>query len=84
MSKLNKTERAVMVEFLDRLADAMGNAGCNDYTLPDSPEGKLLWVDAETEAGEPLPLPTAVGPFYTQDFMVLAALRKKLGLESPQ
>lgn len=35
-------ETKILLDFLDQLNDYFGSAGCNDYTLPDSPENRLL------------------------------------------
>lgn len=76
--KLNKTELAVFCELLDRFADALGNAGCNDFNLPDTEEGRKLAVEVDdlTNDGDGRPQPQ----LCCMDWAVLAVLRKKAGL----
>lgn len=42
---LNQTELKLLNEFLEDLSDRMGNAGCNDFDMPNTPEGKQLEID---------------------------------------
>lgn len=39
---LNKLERELLGGFFDRLEDYMGNAGCNDFDVPNTTEGQEL------------------------------------------
>ena len=74
--------------FLDQLEDHMSNAGCNDYTLPNTPENKKFlremisasfskddaeWMLEELEEQDCKTL-------YTIDSSVFGYLRRKLGL----
>ena len=76
---MNETEWAILNEFLDRLSESMGNAGCNDYTLPDTPEG---WAIAAEVAAERDEKPDTI--YVTvNDWEVLDVLRKKLAAAFP-
>lgn len=78
MDNLNATERAVMCDFMGRLQQHMGNAGCNDYDLPDTDEGHALAKEAEDLDNDD---PQVPAPLCTYDFKVLSVLCKKLGWE---
>lgn len=75
--QLNETEKKILGEFLDRLSDHMGNAGCNDYDLPDSPEG---WELAKEVAASFPDSPPVEPTLLTYDWAVLNILCKKLGV----
>lgn len=84
MNELTETERTILIEMLDDLANHMGNAGCNDYTLPDTDGGRKLAEDVEAflcedDKDRERHIPARLD---TSDFAVLACLRKKLNLES--
>jgi hypothetical protein len=86
MLKLNETEKRIFSDFLDQLSDYMSNAGCNDYDLPNSEEGKMLWLENENRVKkdnyEPLldKIPENQKDFCTFDWILLSTLRKKIGL----
>lgn len=40
--KLTTLERKILFDFLKQLSDHMGNAGCNDYCLKNTPEAQAL------------------------------------------
>lgn len=39
---LNDTERELLIYFLDDLIGRFSNAGCNDFTMKDTPENRVL------------------------------------------
>lgn len=51
MAKLARTKSDVIKEGIDLLDDYMSNAGCNDYTVMNTPE---LWALAEEAAADNL------------------------------
>lgn len=73
---MNALEMTILFEFLDRLADSMGNAGCNDYELPDTPEGWALRREVEAAMDEP----GDCDRLSTYDWAVLSVLRDKLNM----
>lgn len=81
MLNLTDAERDVFKQFLDRLAESMGNAGCNDFDLPKTPSGEKLaidyadYVNKDSSDGVIEPVRMCV-----MDWILLAMLRKKVGL----
>lgn len=85
MAKFTKLEKELLDKFLDELEDHQSNAGCNDYTLPNTVEGRRIrdksvrlsmdkkdadeWLAGED--GEEAHI-------YTMDYFVLRYLRNKL------
>lgn len=51
MAKLAKTKFDVLKDGINLLDDYMSNAGCNDYTVANTPE---LWLLAEESAADNL------------------------------
>lgn len=43
---LTNAELTVLKDFLDQLSDHFSCAGCNDYTLKNTPENRDLLIDA--------------------------------------
>lgn len=80
MEILNDTERKVFIEFLNRLSENMGNAGCNDYQLPDTPEGWQLACEHANSINKDNPSgPQEKPQLICYDWILLSILRKKLG-----
>lgn len=78
---MTKHEAMLLDEMLEELDERFSRAGCNDYSLPDTPENWQLVkeAEAETEKDNPDPEPyVRDGKVHTSDFIVLAHLRKKL------
>ncbi len=44
---MTKNEATLLSKFMDDLSDIQGNAGCNDYSLKDTPENRKLLLAAE-------------------------------------
>lgn len=47
---MTRHEAAGIAAFLDELGDRFGNDGCNDLTLPDTPENRAMILAAEAHA----------------------------------
>jgi len=67
------------------LDERLGNAGCNDYQLPATPENKKLMTQviqrayAPQDQIQPLKdLESSPDHFLTMDFLVLGYLRKQV------
>lgn len=70
-------EKKLLMDFLDRLGDEMGNAGCNDLTLEATPENIAL---ATPEDEEDVPS-VRDGKICMLDFVVLSNLKRRLEQE---
>jgi hypothetical protein len=71
---MNDTEWKILNEMLDDYAERLGNAGCNDYDLPDTGEGWEIAADVALESDDPDEEPR----LCVMDFCVLNVLRNKL------
>jgi hypothetical protein len=74
---MTKNELEILDGMLERLSDIMGNAGCNDYELPDTPENRELVTQAHHEELD-FTIRVYKGMIQTTDWVVLGYLRKKL------
>jgi hypothetical protein len=84
MAELNEAEKAALKRLLDDYGERLGNAGCNDFDVPNTPENLAMVAAAQydpanhTEDNEP----NVDGDrIYTTDFVILDHLVKRLGLE---
>jgi hypothetical protein len=41
---MNQTEAQLLLPLLDILRDALSCNGCNDWSLPNTPVGRVLWL----------------------------------------
>jgi hypothetical protein len=86
MSQLNETEKRIFSDLLDYLSQTLSNAGCNDYPIENTDEGKALWLEIENSVrednGDPLldKVPENQKDFWTFNWLLLNTLRKKLEL----
>lgn len=76
---MNSTEKAMLLKFLDNLSDHMGNAGCNDLDLENTPDNYELVAAAEKYCAEqnkeePRPPHVYKNKICTTDFIVLSYL----------
>ena len=74
-------EAQLLAKFIDDLGRRMGNAGCNDFTLPDTEENRTLVRSAEQygmgkDAKEKLDVQG--GKIVTDDFVVLDYLKHRM------
>lgn len=75
--ELTETEKKVLSEMLDDFADRLGNAGCNDFRMPDDLAFRQAVADYQNvDDPDAHAKPSAIG----YDFIVLAYLRSKLGI----
>jgi hypothetical protein len=81
---LNASESKILFEFLERLSDVFGNAGCNDLSLEDTPENRELVLNAEAYSyGDEASGEVRVynGKIGTMDHTILRYLIHRLGGE---
>lgn len=87
---LNSTEREWLRVMLDRLSDVMGSSGCNDFDVTLTPEsraalGQVFNQFSDVESGEQYSDLMAAkpdgDPFVIYDFLILAHLRERLGVD---
>lgn len=82
--KFNELEKKLLLEFLDELDDHYGNMSCNDFSLPNTPEGRELheasirYGMSKEEADEWLAEKPKGKKISTFDSTVLGYLRHKL------
>lgn len=77
---LTKSELKQLIKFLENYGEDLGNAGCNDLILDNTPENRAMvkaamkdqcdedWDDTDTKNKK----------FYSTDFIVLGYLNSKL------
>lgn len=90
MTPLNPTEKAWLVDMFDRLGDLLGRSGCNDFDVTINAENKatlaevVQLLDAESaEHYAALLAKAGHGDRFTiYDFLILAHLRERLGVDS--
>lgn len=77
---LNKAEVKLIIMFLDEYAELLGNNGCNDLKLDNTPENREIVKSAEKDqSGEDWNDTVPKGKsFYTTDFVVVGYLADKL------
>lgn len=46
MENFSALEKETLLGFLDDLDERFGNAGCNDFDVPNTPEGRALFAAA--------------------------------------
>ena len=78
----------VVVQFLEKCSDELGNHGCNDFELPDTQFNRILVARAAWEGGDPNEYKTLEeaiadlhiydGKILTYDFMVCSKLAEIL------
>lgn len=88
MNKLTAVEKETLFDFLKDLEDRMGNAGCNDFIYPATPEGRQFAenvVNAVYDDSEKEELLDDIkdayetgGPCYGYDWIVVIYLKKRL------
>lgn len=49
---LSKTEKTVLLSFLEELIERFGNDGCNDNSMPDTPENREFLKAVSKESDE--------------------------------
>jgi len=85
-TKFTALEKKLLFEFLDELSDHYGNAGCNDFEVPNTVEGRALFTAAvrysysEDDANRELAqaFEWSGGAIATVDSTILGYLRHKL------
>lgn len=83
---LHDCERKALGELLDILDHKLSTAGCNDMRLEDTPENRNMiycaekWNDPAMSEEDARTFSTDDGKVFTNDFLILAYLRKKLGV----
>ncbi len=84
MEKFTTLEKKLFSKFLDELEDCHSNAGCNDYDLPNTPEGREIHqvsvrqAMSKKDAEEYLDIESKGKKICTMDSFVFSYLRKKL------
>ena len=76
---LNETEKAMLGKLLDDYAEKLGNAGCNDFDLPDTDEGRSLAKETHKREGEGDDS-DEVPSLCVMDWILLGVLRDKLDI----
>ena len=82
--KLSKIEAKMLDEFLEHLIDMQGNAGCNDYTIKNTPENAVMVKEMndffrdEFDGIDAFSLMKDNKNFIGYDWAVVSFLRKKL------
>ncbi len=77
MTPLTKVETALLMEFLEDLSNRMGNQGCNDYAIKDTPEHRRI-VKAASSAEAFQEGDIANGKIMTMDGLLVDYLRERL------
>lgn len=84
MEKFSALEKQLLFKFLDDLEDHHNNAGCNDYDLPNTTEGRLIHEKSirldmsKSDADDWLNVEHEGDKITTMDFFVFKFLRNKL------
>jgi len=77
---MNETERKLFSEFLDDAGERFASMCCNEYTLPDTEEGRAIakdvadWFNHENQSDE-----VTEPALDTYNWAVFSVLRKKAG-----
>lgn len=88
---LNETEKGWLAEMFDRLGEALGRAGCNDFDVTINAENRttlaqvVQLLDDDESAdhyAEVLAAKKHGDRFTIYDFLILAHLRERLGVDS--
>ena len=90
--KITKNEIKILEDFFDRLEDEMGDAGCNDYYLPNTKENydlirEVIICDGDMDREEQddyletLKASKKQKKLFVFDTMLLRYLREKLILQ---
>jgi len=80
LSDKEKHQIQKAIEFLDELSDIQGNAGCNDFDMPNTPENRVFFEEmeaynnSENEDRQELP-PLNDKNIYTLDILVNSYVR---------
>ncbi len=78
---MTKNELAYIAMFLEQLGDRFGNDGCNDMTIPDTPENRQLVSEAEIEFteedGTQMEINASDGAIHTGNHVILRCLQDK-------
>lgn len=80
---LKEQELKLIVDFLDVLGDKLGNAGCNDFELEDTPDNRALIAKAalynDPKATEEDQEPMVYdGKLLTQDTLICGYLKSRI------
>lgn len=90
-----KNKKEAMEQLIDLFGDVLANNGCNDFSVENNPETFLMLEEAGadnlglsledfrncTEYDDYKPSVSEDGTtIFTQDFTILAVIRKELGL----
>ena len=79
---MTKAEQKLAAELLNTASDKFGNHGCNDYSLPDTPENrKLVEASNKFNFGEDVELNISKGKIWTTDFSLMGYLADRLEKE---
>ncbi len=82
---MTKNEKTMLLGFMSELSERFGNDGCNDYTLPNTPENVEFvraaetWSDPTEEFEPPDPGDDKI---WTSNGVILDYLAHKLEHES--
>lgn len=76
---MSNNEAKLLVCFLNQFGDKLGNAGCNDMTLPNTRANRHLAVDAHFE--DEISLNNKGNVIFVTDFLILDCLKRKLADE---
>ena len=88
---LNETERGWLVDMFDRLGELLGRAGCNDFDVTINAENRATLAEVvqrldDDESAEHyadvLAKKQHGDRFTIYDFLILAHLRDRLGVDS--
>lgn len=73
---LTELENELLDQLLEEASNHLANMGCNDYQVPNTPEGRELVAVVEADLGE---LEFGDGPtIYTTNFVLFDYLIEKL------
>ncbi|MFA6235612.1 MAG: hypothetical protein WC824_15695 [Bacteroidota bacterium] len=77
---MNTTEKKLAASLLKRASDEFSNHGCNDMTLPDTPENQALAIKVQEWSGDPdfKVFKTRSGELHFYDWMLMAYLADAL------
>jgi len=79
MTALTSNELALIAGFLGQLGDRFSNDGCEDYSLPDTPENRQLATAAHAHCKFDVDgLNISRGKIHTQNTMIVAYLADKI------
>jgi hypothetical protein len=88
LEKMETTEKNLLINFLDEFADRLGSDGCNDFTLPITPDNLAFaerlnaWAKLENPEDPPT-VREYNGKLYTLNWMVVLYLRDMIKNTKP-